>query len=733
MSAVASIERRFPDAVWDVPVLRGLDDRARRELEAAGRVREVARGASVHRGGEPADALYVVVSGACEIVAVRRGDTKESVIRRVGPGEVFGEEAIVTTFATRALAARAASPSRLVEIPIAVLRRAVGRSGGEVLARHERALVRAATLDLLRTTSFAHAASERDLELLLDAVRHVHLARGEHLYRAGEVSTEAFVVADGLLSVQSTDDGKPRVEAYLSRGDLAGDEELERREPGALSVVASGPAWLVAIPRDVFVPIARRSGGRENGTRRLRTLPVVKPPPGMQTTAHVLADVYRMRVARSLLVIDQDSCIRCGHCAWSCASVHDDGISRLVRHGDKVVVRAQADEARDVAPLLVPNSCQHCKNPACMIDCPTGAIGRDAGGEVFIREELCTGCGACAKACPWDNIQIARRSSAGPYPDVAVKCDLCAGSAAGPACVSSCPTEAIARIDPNVAFEELRALARDEGDVKGAVLPPRRAGWPWTVGATAAAIGLALVPLGRGVSGVIAGLAFTVLLGTSVAKRLPRLVARVPGLPVARALYVGHVAIGVLLAGITLAHTGWRLPANAAGALLGAMIATVATGVLGAIVHVVVPRRLARLERKSVLPEELRARGPELDERIFERLTGRTELVKTLFARVLRPYRRARLGGLSLALSGRSVRAEERRLRARVDALLEGRRSERLVGLDDLVKLVVERRAVVAQRILTFLLRGWLVPHVAATGAAIVLLVLHVLATRGRP
>jgi len=94
-----------------------------------------------------------------------------------------------------------------------------------------------------------------------------------------------------------------------------------------------------------------------------------------------------MRVARSLLVIDQDSCVRCGHCAWSCASTHDDGISRLVRRGDKVVVQREDDPAaragEDVvarvvrlakevewAPLLVPNSCQHCKNPSCMSRLP---------------------------------------------------------------------------------------------------------------------------------------------------------------------------------------------------------------------------------------------------------------------------------------------------------------------------------------------------------------------------
>src|SRR5256885_16989886 len=84
-------------------------------------------------------------------------------------------------------------------------------------------------------------------------------------------------------------------------------------------------------------------------------------------TQHAFRDLYRLQVARSLLVIDLDSCVRCGHCASSCESLH--GQARLVRRGDTVVTRLGG---RAAGPLLLPTSCQHCENPACMIDCPTG-------------------------------------------------------------------------------------------------------------------------------------------------------------------------------------------------------------------------------------------------------------------------------------------------------------------------------------------------------------------------
>jgi Fe-S-cluster-containing dehydrogenase component len=725
----------WPEIVWDAPMLRGLDARARGEIEAAGALRRLRAGATLFSPGDPADAIHVVASGAVSLSGVRRGEAGAAEIRRATPGEVLGEEAIVAALSTRQLEARAETDAVVAEVPLVVLKRAIGRAGGaELMAKIERALRRAATLDLLRTSSFTRALSDADLELLLDAARHVHVARGEHVYREGDAATDAFLVADGLLQAQSDDDGKPRVEAYLSRGDLFGDEELAEREARAVSVVACGPTWLVALPRDVFVSVARRNGTELEAARRLRSEVAAaerRARPCALTTAHVFRDLYRLRVARSLLVIDQDACIRCGHCAWSCAQAHEDGVSRLVRRGDKIVVSAGAPEA--TAPMLVPNSCQHCKNPSCMIDCPTGAIGRDARGEIFIREELCTGCGSCAKACPWENIQMAPRRDASAYPAVAVKCDLCAGIAGGPACVASCPAQAIARIDPSAVLVELRA----PGMAPREVLPPRAPAWPWVLGATLASAGLATLPSlrgGRWESGVLAGALVSLLVAYAIGKRARRPLAKLGAkLPLARALYVAHLSAGVLACGAIAAHVRGAVPPNVAGALTLALALAVVTGVVGASIGAVVPRALSRVERSSVLPEELATKAKEIDEKIFAMLSGKSELTKTLFVEALRPYRRSLLGPLLLLVSRRSLRREEKALRARVDALAKARGGTReaLAGLDDLVRLVVEHRAVRLQRLLTWILRGWLAPHLAATAAALVLLVLHVVSTLG--
>src|SRR3954470_20133543 len=100
MSAVVS-STRWPDVVWDTAILRGLDARARAEIEAAGRIRAMRAGELAQKIGEPADSIAVVVKGRVSLVAVRRGEAAASVIRRVGPGELFGEDATVLQFGAR--------------------------------------------------------------------------------------------------------------------------------------------------------------------------------------------------------------------------------------------------------------------------------------------------------------------------------------------------------------------------------------------------------------------------------------------------------------------------------------------------------------------------------------------------------------------------------------------------------------------------------------------------------
>ena len=86
--------------------------------------------------------------------------------------------------------------------------------------------------------------------------------------------------------------------------------------------------------------------------------------------------------------------------------------------------------------------CNHCDEPDCVGACEVeGAIYKREDGLVIIDPEVCTGCGNCASACPYQAIYM--NDSLG----IAQKCTGCAHLLdAGwkePRCVDACPTGAL--------------------------------------------------------------------------------------------------------------------------------------------------------------------------------------------------------------------------------------------------------------------------------------------------
>jgi Fe-S-cluster-containing dehydrogenase component len=795
----------WPKAVFQAPALRGLDASSRARVIAAGRLLTSSKGHVFYREGERGAALYVVTKGAVTLRARPRGSDVEATIRVARKGESFGEEVCLPGGLRRASARADAPEVAVAEIPVSVFQHGLGRAAAdprprEAAAARQRQLIRQATADLLRTMVLTRELDDDDRDLVLDAVSHHHYARGARIYGVGERARDLYMLASGLVQLQTEDDeGRVHVRAYLSPGDFFGDRELRGDVEDAVrttGAVALGECQLLRLPGAALRSLVDRNPGlvgrlrRISGARHQHQARIVGEADA-RSTRHVFHDLYRMQMASSLLTIDQDTCVRCGHCAWSCAATHE-GVARLVRRGDKVLTQLQAPggAGERAAPgqarsLLLPNSCQHCKNPVCMIDCPTGAIGRDPEGEVFIRESLCTGCGACAKACPWENIRMAPRprastlskwltghveSGASAFPDVAVKCDLCRDYEA-PACVLGCPTGSLVRLDPGRAFTEVATILSPAAELDPSaveddrVVGARASLWTLGVVTRAGVVALACVGVifqwrgqwraGAGPGlwlGVVAAVTMVLLMAHVLPKRVVRLWVRrrrrisaarrvaedVQGRETAAAprsrvrLFVElHMLLGLVAAASVLGHAGLHLSSSLAGLLALTFWASAALGGWGAWVYRVLPRRLSKLERRGVLPEDLKAEGEALLDRFHRELSGRDELVKRAARVLLLPYALSRVGALALPLSGRGLADERRRLQARVVRRLGAPASEELVGLAALVRTAVELRALPARRWMTAALRWFLPAHVVVSALALALLIVHVVVQTG--
>ncbi len=130
---------------------------------------------------------------------------------------------------------------------------------------------------------------------------------------------------------------------------------------------------------------------------------------------------------------DVSRCIQCRTCEVACKSAHDIEPGIQWRN----VIEKWEGEFPNVTRTFFSLACMHCASPACMAVCPTGAISKRAeDGIVVVDRDKCNGCRECFAACPYDVPQFGSDGTM-------QKCDFCAGLGIEPACVASCPAEAI--------------------------------------------------------------------------------------------------------------------------------------------------------------------------------------------------------------------------------------------------------------------------------------------------
>ncbi len=204
--------------------------------------------------------------------------------------------------------------------------------------------------------------------------------------------------------------GPPRVLAYLSRGECFGEIAVVTRSPRNASCIAYnhpsteeardfGNVELVRIRGAAFRKLMDESPALKQQVESLaqKRVKQTQSSGAKHTESDLIASAEFQQMGlfqgSRLLVIDLDSCTRCGDCVEACVKTHDDGYSRLFLDGPRY------------DRFLVPSACRNCLNPVCMLGCPVGSIGRGNNGQIEIYD-WCIGCSKCADQCPYDSIQM---------------------------------------------------------------------------------------------------------------------------------------------------------------------------------------------------------------------------------------------------------------------------------------------------------------------------------------
>lgn len=199
-------------------------------------------------------------------------------------------------------------------------------------------------------------------------------------------------------------------------------------------------------------------------------------------------------MARWGLVIDLDRCTGCQACVVACKHENNVPFSTpdVARAGRLLTwIQLAAVETTGRHAGLLPLMCQHCDRPPCTDVCPTSATYLNPEGLVAQIYPRCIGCRYCTNACPyavkvfnwtapeWPEAMVPMHN-----PDVSTrpqgvveKCTFChhrlmrardraraedrelAPEDYVPACVQTCPAEAMVFGDLDDPHSEVAALA----------------------------------------------------------------------------------------------------------------------------------------------------------------------------------------------------------------------------------------------------------------------------------
>jgi Fe-S-cluster-containing dehydrogenase component/CRP-like cAMP-binding protein len=566
-------------------------------------LREFDSGADIVVQRNYGTSMFVLVAGRVEIsVTTPTGERRLDALERTG--DIFGEGALLGR-GERTATVRAAG--RVVVLELEKHRFDVLDRRHEVRKPLARAFDERAIANALRVHPHLSALPESAVKDLARQATLRLVPKGAIVARDSDLADKVLLIKDGLVKATRKSGNEVSILAYYNTGDVIGYSGDRERD---YDLHAFGLCEVIELP---WADFEHAMKAVPELARRFHHDALKRPPreltPTLAPVANKFLDGY-MEV-ESLLVIDLDRCVRCGNCVRACHARHT--FARFERRGP---IFARADRNH----VMLPTSCRHCRDPECMIGCPTGAIHRLPDGNVDI-DNKCIGCDNCARKCPFGNItmRVLEPGEDRPNAEVtkrAVKCNLCRGHAYSN-CVHECPRGAILRVDPLGYFDELAEVM--ESEQQAAIAWERemfaaskrrvkdRSTWfvPWSFAiGFAVAIASVAVSLASGVRpasrlgivfGAIAGGCLLAASSQGLRKRIRN--RAIGGLEAWTQFHMMIGFVGFVAAG---AHTGFSSGGVFTAFFLLVFALEIAIGIAGQIIYMTVPPALTRLERHGL-------------------------------------------------------------------------------------------------------------------------------------
>ncbi|MHC4393707.1 MAG: cyclic nucleotide-binding domain-containing protein, partial [Planctomycetota bacterium] len=267
---------------------------------------EVAAGDVVVREGEPGNGLYVLEHGAVQVFTFGE-DGGEIVLAKLGPGQHFGEQALVPGRPDRRNAhVRAFSKTKLLRVTKEAFQHALSldsplRDRLERLGEEQLRANLATQFQLFRSLQLESGEASLQPESF-DA--------GTTIFRQGEFGDRVYFILSGTARVYQEAGGSPQLVVRLSMGQCFGELALLRRAPRSATVVAEGPLIALSLNGQRFLELHESTPELRDYMQTLQTVYVL-PRRGFATqhtgrfmgsnaitTMYHLADGRRMLASR---------------------------------------------------------------------------------------------------------------------------------------------------------------------------------------------------------------------------------------------------------------------------------------------------------------------------------------------------------------------------------------------------------------------------------------------------
>jgi CRP-like cAMP-binding protein/Zn-dependent protease len=235
-----------------LPLFDDVPEDVLNDLAGRVRLRTLARDQPVVRQGERADAFFVVRKGTLQVVEEDPDSGNEKVIRILGPGEAFGEVALMQT-APRSATVRALEESEVFEITKGTFEQLLA----DMIQVPRFAPTLQAVSELRQLPAFAHL----EVDELSEVLKHgewITFAPGETIISQGEVGDAFYAIRSGQVDVF---DQEAKVRT-MGPGEHFGELALLLDVPRTATVVAQTPVRAYRLDREGFDALIREAFGR---------------------------------------------------------------------------------------------------------------------------------------------------------------------------------------------------------------------------------------------------------------------------------------------------------------------------------------------------------------------------------------------------------------------------------------------------------------------------------------